>query len=73
MVNPPTKKLFDTMDRYATSYVAGDCSYEDAVDLAFGEINEYVESEEFHEEMKNYFNKFVNIKKIGEEEIKWSI
>lgn len=69
MVNPLTKKLFDTIDKYAASYVAGDCSYGDAIDLAFGEVNEYAESEEFYEEMKNYFDEFVDIKKIGEEEI----
>ena len=69
MINPLTKKLFDTIDKYAASYVAGECSYEDAIDLAFGEVNEYAESEEFHKEMKNYFDKFVDIKKIGEEEI----
>ena len=69
MVNPLTKKLIDTIDKYAASYVAGECSYEDTIDLAFGEVNEYVESEEFHKEMKNYFDEFVDIKKIGREEI----
>ena len=63
------KKLFDTIDKYAASYITGECSYEDAIDLAFGEINEYVGSEEFHKEMENYFKNFVDIKKIGEEEI----
>lgn len=37
--------------------------------MAFGEVNEYAKSEEFHKEMENYFDEFVNIKKIGEEEI----
>lgn len=69
MVNPLTKKLFDTIDKYAAAYVMGACSYEDAIDLAFGEVNEYAESEESHKEMENYFNEFVNIKKIGKEEI----
>ena len=73
MVNPLTKKLFDTIEKHAASYIAGECSYEDAIDLAFGEVNEYAESEEFHEEVKYYFKNFVDIKKIGEEEIKWSI
>jgi antirestriction protein len=69
MVNPLTKKLFDTIDKYTAAYVMGECSYEDALDLAFGEVNEYAGSEEFHKEMENYFDEFVNIKKIGKEEI----
>ena len=73
MVNPLTKKLFEIIDKYVASYIAGDCSYEDAIELAFVEVNEYTESEEFYKEMKNYSDEFVDIKKIGEEEIKWSI
>lgn len=69
MINPLIIKLFDIINKYAVSYVAGECSYEDAIDLAFGEVNEYTESEEFHEEVKYYFKNFVDIKKIGKEEI----
>ena len=69
MMNPISKKLFEVVDNYAASYAAGECSYEDAIDLAYGELVEYTETEEFHEEVKYYFKNFVDIKKIGEEEI----
>ena len=72
MVNPISKKLFEVIDNYAASYFAGECSYEDAIDLAYGELIEYTESEAYKQALQEYFDKFVDVKTIGEEEIVWN-
>lgn len=66
MNNPFKDLILYACDKAVAEYIAGNMSFDDAVDYGDSLCNQLADTDEFKQMVENYFNNFADVRNIGD-------